>query len=89
MPVDEIVEIGARAYGQFEDDLSDEGIAAIMAATEHSGDCTKDPWACAVCAQDRYREGARAVYRALANAEYAVVKVPPSPLSRWRPLKHP
>jgi hypothetical protein len=42
-------------------DLDTTNAKQHLKATEHSGDCTKDPWTCLVCYADEHRRAAEKV----------------------------
>lgn len=76
------VEVVARAIAMAEEETTDaQWVNALLAVTEHSGDCTDEPFSCFACAAEGHRGVARAAISAHLSAlkEAGMVVVPQEP----------
>ncbi len=64
-PTEEEIRVCAKALLVAVGDVGANTANQILSATEHSGDCTKQPWTCNVCYADEHRQMARVAITAL------------------------
>lgn len=65
MATDEEIRVCAKALLVAVGDVGANTANQILNATEHSGDCTKQPWTCNVCYADEHRKMATVAITAL------------------------
>ena len=73
MTRDKLVEVMARMRCAADTEHGDGAAPAIFDVTEHRGDCTNEPFSCALCHANEYREAVDRDFSALSAAGYAVV----------------
>ena len=73
MTRDKLVEVMARVRCAADTEHGDGAAPAIFDVTEHRGDCTNEPFSCALCHANEYREAVGRDFSALSAAGYALV----------------